>query len=60
MAIEIKETCSCGAEFYVKDGWVFNNTAEYRYRDFLAAHKICREAASMRDITTTTYKNEDE
>jgi hypothetical protein len=60
MAIEIKETCSCGAEFYVKDGWPLGNTAVYRYRDFLKAHKICRDADSMRNKTTTTYKTDDE
>lgn len=58
MAVEIKETCCCGAEFYVKDGTVFGNSAVDRYREFLTAHKICRQADSMRDKTTTTYKTD--
>ena len=60
MAVEIKETCSCGAEFYVKDSFVFGNSAVDRYREFLMAHKICRQADSMRNKTTTTYKTEDD
>lgn len=60
MAIEIKETCCCGAEFYVKDDWVLGNTSKERYHDFLKAHKICREADTMRSKVTTKYKNEDE
>ena len=59
MAVEIKETCCCGAEFYVKDGTVFGNTASYRYKEFLAAHKICREADSMK-LKTTIYNTEDD
>jgi hypothetical protein len=49
MTIEIKEKCCCGAEFYVKDTVVFGNSADYRYREFLEAHKICREMASIAD-----------
>jgi hypothetical protein len=48
MAVEIKETCSCGAEFYIKDTVIFGNSAMDRYREFLAAHKVCREAEAMR------------
>ncbi len=58
MTVEIKETCSCGAEFYVKDGTKFGNSATFRYKEFLEAHKICREADSMRDKTTTTTYND--
>ena len=56
MTIEIKESCSCGAKFYVEDSAKYGNTASDRYHDFLKAHKICREADSMRNKVTTTYK----
>ena len=58
MAIEIKETCCCGAEFYVKDSVVFGNSCQNRYKDFLEAHKICREADTMRAKTKTIYKDD--
>ena len=60
MAVIIQESCSCGADFYVKDGTVFGNSAMDRYRDFLKAHKICREADSMRTKTTIYNTAEDE
>lgn len=58
----IKESCCCGAVFYVKDHVVFGNSVADRYREFLDAHKICREADSMRHKIkkTTTYVNNDE
>ena len=43
MSIEIKETCLCGAEFYVKDTSEYGSTAKYRYQEFLEAHEICRK-----------------
>ena len=60
MAVEIKEKCCCGADFYVRDSTVFGNTSSDRYKEFLAAHKICREADSMRNKVTTTYKTDDQ
>lgn len=45
--MEIKETCRCGAEFYVKDHTVFGNECKWRYKEFLEAHKICRERTDL-------------
>ena len=59
MTIEIKETCCCGAEFYVKDSVVIGNSASDRYKNFLKAHEICREADTMR-TKTIIYNNEEE
>lgn len=46
MAIEIKEKCCCGAEFYIKDSVVFGNCAEKQYNDFVKQHSICRNKKS--------------
>ena len=48
MTIEIKETCSCGSEFCVKDTSEYGNTAKYRYQEFLNAHKICRKIQALK------------
>ena len=60
MTVEIKETCCCGAKFFVKDNRKYGNTAEYRYKNFLEAHKICRKINAIKDTTIKNTKgNED-
>jgi len=49
MTVEIRETCPCGAEFYVRDTVVFGNTASDRYDDFLEAHEDCRKIRKEED-----------
>jgi len=48
MTVEIKEKCCCGSEFYVKDTVVFGNTAAERYKQFLNAHLVCRDAEAYK------------
>jgi hypothetical protein len=36
---ELREKCSCGAEFYVKGS---SSTVSFRYAEFIKAHLICR------------------
>jgi len=41
----IKETCVCGAEFKV-EGELLSDCS-LRHKDFLTAHKVCRELSAV-------------
>jgi hypothetical protein len=56
--VRIKEKCCCGAEFSVEDTATFGNSAMDRYKDFLEAHTICRDADALRNKFTRTYKDD--
>ena len=45
--VEIIETCCCGASFHVRDESKYGNSVAHRYKDFLEAHKVCRDRTNV-------------
>jgi len=58
MSVEIRETCSCGAEFFVKGDYDF--AVACRYEQFLKAHEVCRKIRAIEQVTEKTKGNENE
>lgn len=46
----IKENCRCGAIFEAEGSHTF---CEYRYSEFLAAHKVCRNVSPNKPVEPT-------
>jgi len=44
----LKENCKCGAQFYISSSE--DNFCSSRYREFLEAHKVCREMKNKQNI----------